>query len=384
MVERLLAGGRVPDRGAGRPTDLRLRDGRILETGRDLPAGDAEVLDVTGQWVLPGLVELQVNGGHGIDLTTTPDRVWELGTHLAAQGVTAFLPTLVSCPPAVVHHAQQVLAAGPPPGWAGAVPLGWHVEGPMLAPTRCGAHDPAMLRTPSTVLVDGWSPASGVAMVTLAPELHGATEVVARLAHAGVVVAAGHTEATAEQTVRGVEAGITVATHLFNAMPPIAGRAPGPAATLLADPRVRVGCIADGVHVAAGTLRFVWQVAGADRTVLVTDAMAATGLGDGRHRLGSRDVEVVDGRATLADGTLAGSVATLDGGVRHLVEVTGAPLADVLRTVTTTPADLLGDTSRGRLDLGARADLAVLDDTLHVTATLVAGELVHTSGSGRS
>ena len=380
MTERLLTGGRVPDGDDGRPLDVRLRGGRIVEAGPGLPAGDAQVLPLDGRWVVPGLVELQVNGGHGIDLTTTPEQVWELGTHLVRQGVTAFLPTLVSCPPDVVRRAQQVLVDGPPPGWSGAVPVGWHVEGPMLAPSRRGAHDPAMLRPPSRALVDGWSRASGIAMVTLAPELPGAAEVVATLVDAGVVVAAGHTEADVGDIRRAVDAGLTVATHLFNAMPPITGRAPGPAAALLSEPGVRMGCIADGTHLAAGTLQLLWQVAGPQRTVLVTDAMAATGLGDGRHPLGSREVVVADGRATLADGTLAGSVATLDGCLRHLAEVTAAPFADLLRTVTATPAAVLGDHDRGRMVVGARADLAVLDDALQVVATVVGGDLVHTTG----
>lgn len=379
MLQRLLTGGRVLDGGVEHRHDVRMHDGRIVEIGPDLPVGDAEVLHLHGQWVVPGLVDLQVNGGHGIDLTTTPERVWELAAHLACQGVTAFLPTLVSCPPQVVRRAQRALADGPPTGWSGAVPVGWHVEGPMLAPARCGAHDPAMLRTPSRALVDDWTRPSGIAMVTLAPELPGAADVVAALVDAGVVVAAGHTEATAGDVGRGVDAGITVATHLFNAMPPIAGRSPGPAAALLAEPRVRVGCIADGVHLASGTLEFVWQAAGPGRLVLVTDAMAATGLGDGRHHLGSQEVVVTDGRATLPDGTLAGSVATLDGCLRHVAAVTGAPLGDVLPTVTTTPADVLGEPTRGRLEVGARADLVVFDDDLQVVQTLVGGEVVHTA-----
>lgn len=377
MTERLLSGGRVLVDDDWHRHDVRLRAGRVEAIGADLPTGDAEVLDVTGQLVVPGLLELQVNGIAGIDLTTEPERVWEVGTRLAAQGVTAFLPTLVSCPAAVVDRAREVLLAGPPAGWHGAVPLGWHVEGPMLAPARRGAHDPAMLRTPALDLVTGWSPASGIAMVTLAPELPHATDVIAALVSAGVVVAAGHTEANAEHVRSAVDAGLTVATHLFNGMPPIEGRSPGPAAALLGDPRIRVGCIADGVHLAPATLQLVWHAAGPDRMVLVTDGMAATGLRDGTHPLGSREVTITGNRAVLADGTLAGSVATLDQCVRHLAAVTNAPAAAVLRTVTTTPAAVLGDRSRGRLVVGARADVAILEPDLRVSATLVAGETVH-------
>lgn len=383
MTEQLLQGGRVLVDHDWHRHDVRVRAGRIASIGPQLPVGDAEVIDVRDQLVVPGLLELQVNGVAGADLTSSPECLWEVGTRLAEQGVTAFLPTLVSCPPAVVDRAREVLLAGPPPRWRGAVPLGWHVEGPMLAPTRRGAHDPAMLRAPTLELVAGWSRATGIAMVTLAPELPGATEVVAALATAGVVVAAGHTDASAAQVRAAVDAGITFATHLFNAMPPISGRSPGPAAALLGDPRVRVGCIADGVHLAPATLQLVWEAAGPDRLVLVTDAMAATGLGDGTHRLGSQTVTVSGGRAALEDGTLAGSVATLDGCVRHLADVTSAAAAAVLRTATATPAAVLGDGDRGRLAIDVRADIVVLEADLRVAATMVAGELVHPAPGAR-
>lgn len=383
MTERLLRGGRVLVDGTWHRHDVRIRDGRITAVGPDLDPGDAELVDLRGHRLAPGYLELQLNGIHGIDLTTEPERIWEVGTYLPRQGVAAFLPTIVSAPPDVVERARATLAAGPPPGWAGAVPLGLHVEGPMLAPDRRGAHDPAMLRRPDPDLVAGWSPDTGVALVTLAPELAGALEVVEALVAAGVVVSAGHTQASYEQTRRGIDAGITFATHLFNAMPALRGREPGAVAALLADPRVRVGCIADGVHLAPGTLVLAWQAAGPHRLVLVTDAMAATGLPEGRStRLGNQDVIVREGRPTLPDGTLAGSVATLDGSVRHLVAVTGAPSGDVLRAVTANPAAVLGEADRGHLRPGARADLAVLDDGLHVVATLVGGVTVHDARGG--
>lgn len=379
MTHLLLTGGQVLVGGVWQHHDVRIHEGRVVEVAPRLPVDGADVLDVRGHRVGPGWLELQVNGTHGVDLTTTPDGVWDVGAHLARQGVTAFLPTIVSAPSATVDAARAVLRAGPPAGYAGAVPLGLHVEGPMLAPSRRGAHDPAMLRPADVDRVAGWSPATGVVMATLAPELPGALDVVAALVEAGVVVSAGHTEATWEQAVAGIAAGISFGTHVGNAMPAIAARAPGVAAALVANPHVRVGCIADGVHLAPGMLHLLWVTVGPDRLVLVTDAMAAAGT-DGRAvPLGSHEVRVVDGRATLADGTLAGSVATLDHCLRHLREVTGAPLAQVLRTVTTTPAAVVRDADRGRVAVGARADLTVLTDDLDVVATVVGGAVVHTS-----
>jgi N-acetylglucosamine-6-phosphate deacetylase len=377
MTDALLAGGHVLLDGAWHRRDVRVRDGWVVEVAADLPAGEGPVHDVRGRRVTPGWLDLQVNGGGGVDLTEDPDGLWEVGAALVAQGVTAFLPTLVSPARDVVDRACAVLRRGPPTPYRGATPLGWHVEGPMLAPGRRGAHAAPALRPASPDLVEGWRRDTGVAMVTLAPELPRAGPVVRALVDAGVVVAAGHTDASFAEARAGVDAGVRVATHLFNGMPPVRGRAPGAVAALLADDRVRVGCIADGVHLAPGTLALAWASTGPDRLFLVTDAIAAAGTAGTTGTLAGRAVAVDGDRATLADGTLAGAVAPLDAGLRRLVVATGAPSADALCAVTATPAAVLGDPDRGHLRVGARADLVVLDDDLGVLATLVGGEVVH-------
>ena len=364
--------------GARTATAVLLADGAIAALGDDArDAGGARRLDLGGLLLAPGFVELQVNGAAGHDLTRDPDAIWAVGESLRQFGVTSFLPTIVTSPPRVVDAARRALAAGAPSGYRGAIPLGLHVEGPFLNPERRGAHDPDLLRPPDPALVVGWSPGSGIRLVTLAPELPGGLEIVRSLVAAGVVVSAGHSLATAGEAAAGFNAGIRYATHLFNAMPPLDHREPGLAGAALADRRVTVGVIADGIHVHPTIVDLAWRIAGADRFSIVTDAMAALGMPPGTYPLGGTEV-VVDDAARLRDGRLAGSVVGLDRGVRNVAAFTGASVEEVLAAVTRTPARLLGLRDRGRIAVGARADLVVLTPGLEVVATIVGGRIVHT------
>lgn len=247
----------------------------------------------------------------------------------------------------------------------------------MLSPNRRGAHDPSQFRLPSLDLIAGWDLDAGVRLVTIAPEQPGATEVVRELVGRGIVVAAGHSSATFEQAREGFAAGISLGTHLYNAMSGLGHRRPGLVGAVLATPDVAASVIADGIHVHLGALELAWRVKGPDRLVLITDAMAGAGRGEGTFRLGEYDVRVEDGHATLLDGTLAGSVLTLDTAVRNLVAATGCDLADALATVTSTPAAVIGEERAGRIAVGGPADLVVLDRDLRVTLTLVGGEVAH-------
>jgi N-acetylglucosamine-6-phosphate deacetylase len=289
-----------------------------------------------------GLVDLQVNGAAGHDLTSAPDRLWDVAAALPAFGVTAFLPTVITSDPRVPARALEVLAGGPPPGWAGATPLGLHLEGPMLAPARKGAHPEEWLRPPSLDLVAAWSREAGVAMVTIAPELPHALDVIEALVDRGVVVSVGHTAATAAEVAAAVEAGATCVTHLGNAMPPMSAREPGPVGVALGSPSLVAGVIVDGHHLAADFVRAVWQALGPDRFLSVSDTTAALGLPDGRARLGHREVVVADGSVRLPDGTLAGSAASLRDCLLLLIEQTGCSVDDAVTTATTTPLRLLG------------------------------------------
>ncbi|TYL51471.1 amidohydrolase family protein [Nocardioides sp. BGMRC 2183] len=367
---------------AGASRDIVVVDGVIA--AEDVGPVDGEVLDASGLRVLPGWLDLQVNGVAGIDLTNEPDRLWEAGVALAGFGVTGFVPTVITSAPRARARALEVFAAGPPAGWVGAVPLGLHFEGPMIAGSRKGAHPEQWLRAPAPELVEGWSRADGVLMATLAPELPGVAEVIDLLVGRGVLVSVGHTAATAAQVLDALDRGARMVTHLGNAMPPIQAREPGAAGVALGDQRLTVGLIADGHHLHRATIIGYTSALGPRRTLAVTDCTAALGLPDGATRLGDQHVLVAEGAVRLADGTLAGSAAPLSQCLRELAAATGWALPDVVGTCTSVAADLLADPTRGRITAGARGDLTLVDEDLEVVATVVGGVVVHHApGGGR-
>ena len=288
------------------------------------------------------MIDLQVNGAGGIDLTTQPERLWEVGDILPRFGVTAFLPTLVSPAFDIVDRARGAFLEGPPPGYAGAEVLGWHVEGPFLAPSRAGAHDPASLRAPDAGSVADWTPGTGVRVATLAPELPAALEVVATLVGNGVIVSAGHSAATADEARAGFDAGIRMVTHLFNAMGPLDHREPGLAGAALVDDRVTIGLIPDGLHVAPAMVALVRRTAGPDRLAIVSDAIEALGMPPGRHSLAGREVIVDESSARLENGVLAGCIIGLEEGVANLATFAGISMDDARLAATAVPARLLG------------------------------------------
>lgn len=365
--------------------ERQIEDGALLVEGERIaalgPAGEqrpppgAQVLDASGLYLAPGLIELQLNGAFGFDFTAEPKTIWQAAARLPCYGVTSFLPTIITSPPETIAAAQRVLAAGAPADFAGAEPLGLHLEGPFLNPKRRGAHNPAYLRPPALDAVADWSPERGIRLVTLAPELPGALDVVRVLRERGVVVSAGHSLATYEEAVAGFDAGITYGTHLLNAMPPLEHRAPGLAGALLTDPRGVAGLIPDGIHLHPAVVKLAWQSKGPRSLNVVTDAMAALGMPPGRYRLGDMDVVVDETSARLEDGRLAGSVLGLDQGLRNLMAFTGCSPNEALGTVTMVPADLLR-LERGRLAVGLLADLVLLTPDLRVVATIARGKLV--------
>ena len=365
VTSLLIAGGTVVTPDGADVEDLLVTDGTITAIGRDVAAPrDAERIDAAGHLVAPGLIDLQCNGGHGIDLAAEPERIWELAGLLPRHGVTAWLPTIVSSPVEIAERAMATLGRRPP-GFTGAEPLGLHLEGPALNPLRRGAHPVGVLRLPTAELLAGWRPDRGVALVTLAPELAGGLDAVRALHAAGVVVAAGHTDATTKEMVDALDAGVTAITHLFNGMVPFAHREPGPVGVALTDARVTVGVIADGVHVHPMAVAAAYAAIGASRLALVTDAVAPMGLSDAPDA------------ARLADGVLAGSTLTLDQAMRNLVTFAGCTALDAVACASSTPAALLRRTDRGRLVRGATADVVVLTPTLEVVTTVAAGTVVH-------
>lgn len=376
----LIAGGRVLVERAWVDADVEVANGAISAVQRrsaERLASTTELLEATSLLVAPGLIDLQVNGAFGHDFTGNPESIWEVGAMLPRSGVTSFLPTIVSSPPDVAMRALEVLAAGPPKGYVGATPLGLHFEGPMLAPSRRGAHDERYLQTPSEDVIAGWSRNAGVRLVTLAPELPRVGEVIRELVANGVVVSAGHSDASFDQAVEAFAIGVTSGTHLFNAMSGFHHREPGLSGALLLETAPPSGLIVDGAHVYPGAVAAAWAARGADGLVLVTDAVAATGVHRGTTglMLGGQSLST-DGSVIRDDtGRLAGSALTLDLAVRNLVAFTGAEPSAALVAASATPARVIGEPDRGDIRVGAAADLVILDDALEVVATIVGGRM---------
>ncbi|MBB2742351.1 UNVERIFIED_ORG: N-acetylglucosamine-6-phosphate deacetylase [Microbispora rosea subsp. rosea] len=358
---------------------LTIEDGRITHIGRGQAPRDG--LGLGGRTVVPGFVDIHSHGGAG---GSFPDGDPETAAAAAAlhlsRGSTTLVASLVTAAPDTLARAASALAELCEQGLL----AGIHFEGPYIARSRCGAHEPALLREPDVAEFRALVKAGRghVRMLTIAPELPNALDVIRDAAAEGVVAALGHSDATYEQTIEGIDAGATVATHLYNAMPPLGHRAPGPIAALLQDERVTVELINDGVHVHPAMLRLAMHAAGAGRTALITDAMAAAGMGDGRYPLGPMTVDVVDGVARLASdtpggGSIAGSTLTMDVAFRRTVREVGRSLVDAALMASLTPARVLGlDGEIGSITVGKYADLVVLDDDLRVGGVMKRGAWV--------
>ena len=369
----VLAGGRIVT------ADGVLDDGWLQTDGRTIaalgpgPAPAPVDRDLGGAWVVPGFVDIHVHGGGGASYMSgdLDDAVVAADLH-RRNGTTTTMASLVTGSPDGLAAAVAALAELVDDGLL----AGIHLEGPFLSADRRGAHDPTLLTAPVPALVDRLLSAGRgtIRMVTLAPELPNALEAVRRFTDAGVIAAVGHTDASYEQTRAAIDAGATVATHLFNAMRPLNHRQPGPIPALLEDRRVTVELICDGVHLHPAVVRTAVVAAGPDRVTLVTDAMDAAGTGDGDYLLGGLAVRVDGGVARLVDGgAIAGSTLTMDRAFRFLVEA-GIAIPDAVRMASTTPARLLGLAGRvGELRAGLDADLVVLNGEFGLVDVMAKG-----------
>jgi N-acetylglucosamine-6-phosphate deacetylase len=326
-------------------------------------------------YILPGFIDLQVNGSHGIDVMAADAAALnDIGRKLAREGTAAWMPTVVTAPIERIERAHAAIAeAAAGPAADAAAALGMHLEGPFISPIRLGAHPPLNLH-PTGEVFERVAALPLLRLITLAPELEGALDAIRKLRGRGVAVSVGHTDATLEQARAAIDAGAAMFTHVFNAMRPLRHRDPGVVAAALAPSAARTAVIPDAVHVHPEILRLVWRSRGTPGMIITTDKVALAGLDDAAAAAVGRGRATVDrGAARLADGTLAGSVISMLDGVRIMVREVKVPLAEAAVMAATNPAAVMNLRDRGRLVPRARADLVVLSRALELKAVFLAG-----------
>jgi N-acetylglucosamine-6-phosphate deacetylase len=328
-------------------------------------------------YILPGFVDLQVNGSHGIDvMNASPDEIAALSRHLAREGATAWMPTAVTAPIEKIAQVHESIANAcensRQSSANSAAILGMHLEGPFISPLRLGAH-PTLNLEPRGDAFERVLAMRALRLITLAPELPGGIEAIQRLAARDVVVSIGHTNATLDEANAGIAAGARMFTHLFNAMRPLNHRDPGVIAAALAPSPAFAAIISDAIHVHPAMLRLAVAARGKDGIILVTDKVALAQTTGIEKNVGRARAAIRDGAARLADGTLAGSIISMLEGVRVMIEKAGVGIGDAAVMAATNPAKLVGANDRGRIDVGARADLIVLSPALELKSVHIGG-----------
>jgi N-acetylglucosamine-6-phosphate deacetylase len=358
-------------------------DGRVSRI-ESLTASDHERVEATHRFpeatLVPAYVDIHIHGCAGHDvMEATPEAIGAIGAYLASRGVGAYFPTTVTSPRDETMRSLAGLAVeigrGPEVRHHGATPLGIHLEGPFLSHSKRGVHTDALLEGPSIALFDRfWNAAEGkICLMTIAPELPGAAELIAHATALGVRCSMGHSDAKVCESEAGFVAGARSATHTFNAMRAMGHREPGLAAYVLDKRSLFAEIICDGIHVDPLMVRLYFKAKDEDRIILVTDGMSATGMPDGTYKLGDMEVEVRNGRCT-SNGTLAGSVLTLDRGVQNLMEFTGASLGTAAAAASHNPSQLMGiDDNWGRIEVDRKANITVLSSAAEVIQTFLAG-----------
>lgn len=380
-VRTLITGGTLVTPGDVLPDHtLVIENGAITALAAGLPAarpGD-QVIAADDCWVAPGFIDVHVHGADGHDtMDAAPEALHGMARFFAAHGVTAYFPTTMTAPAAAIAAAIANVQACPQPG-DGAAHLGAHLEGPYLSTAHKGAQAADHMRDPDPAEYVAWLESGTVRLMTVAPELDGAPELIARGVSLGVEFAAGHTGASYERCQAAADIGLRQATHTFNGMARLHHRQPGPVGATLADDRIYAQVIADGIHLHPAVVRLIVRAKGTAHTILITDAMRATGLPDGVYDLGGQTITVEGGVARLDADTLAGSTLTMDAALRNAMAFAGLTLPQALPMATTTPAEAMGLAGRkGVLAPGADADVVLLDAAGYVRLTMVGGAVVY-------
>ncbi len=351
----------------------------ILEVGdhaafpQDIPA-----IDAAGRWVIPGLIDIHVHGGEGYDtMDAENEALAGMARYFLSTGVTSFLPTTTAASQQDVIEAVSRIRAFSQPD-DGARVLGIHLEGPYLGHKHKGAQPEQHLRAAEPGEYMPWLESGVVKLFTVAPEVEGVMDLITTGTEKGVRFAVGHSSASYDTMIEAIERGLSQATHTFNGMPQLHHREPGVVGAVLTDPRVYAQIITDGIHLHPAVVDLVFKTKGADRTVLITDAIRAAGANDGVHRLGDQVVTVTDGIARISTGSLAGSTLAMDQALRNTLRFTGRTLEAVLPSATRVAAESIGMQDQiGALKPGLKADIVLLDENLAPRLCLLAGKIVY-------
>lgn len=353
-------------------TDILVMDGKVSAIGQGLAAEEEELLDLGGDLLLPGFVDVHIHAFMGQDTMNGEEAVRHMSRELKKFGVAAFLPTTMSASPEATRKALAgIKAVMDRPEADGAIVLGAHMEAPFLQESKAGAQLKEYFVLPTE---ENWKNYVGdyediVRLITMAPEKEGALDFIKRLTDAGITVSLGHTSADAETVHAAAEYGASHITHTFNAQTPLNHRAPGVPGAAIVDERLKCEVISDGIHLHPDIVRLMMRCKGKDGTVAITDAMEAAGMPDGKYQLGGQDVFVKEGAARLADGTLAGSTLTMIRAFQNLIRF-GASPEDAAAMTTRTPALSINNDEVGEIELGSPAIFARFDSDCQFVSTI--------------
>ena len=351
-----------------------------------VPSPDT-IIDARGMIIMPGFIDVHTHGGGGFNLhTTEADEIRDFARWAPETGVTSFLIAVVGVPGSMPVEQLQTAVDALNTCGTGAEPLGIHLEGPYINVEKRGAHPPAWLRTPNELETETLLAMTNghLRLITVAPELPGASAMIRRLVEAGVTVSMGHTDATYEQAKEAIALGVTHVTHCFNAMRPLLHRAPGPLAALAEANWVRGELIADGVHVHPAAMNALVKLLGPGRTVVITDALAGAGLPDATFDFAGQPAHVIHGAAHLDDGTITGSVLTMDQALRNVLLMTGVSLSQASGMLAFNPARAAQVPQRkGCLQVGYDADVTIFDQSMTLQATICRGEVAYATDEWR-